>query len=300
MDSGAEGGDLRSMSEVLQVLWAGKAMIALITSAIGTAGVVYALTATEIYRAEALVQPRQDARGGIGFGALAAQFSGLADMAGLSLGMPGDRSVALATLRSRALIEQFITDKALLPKLYESKWNSETKQWKNPDPKKTPTVWQGYNDFTKRVLKISEDKKTGLVIVAIEWTDPQEARDWVTEVIGRTNEFLRSRAIEEGERNLRYLDAQSRLIGQVELRQSLYGLVESELKKLMVAKGGDEFALKTIDPAVVPMKRIWPKRTAIVLMGLVFGTLLGAAVVWFREEARARARSGIATARSRS
>lgn len=291
LNEAAYADDEINLRELIAALWEGKWLIALITTLASAAAVAYALVATEIYRSEALVQPRQESRGGGGLGALAAQFGGLADLAGVSLGGGSDRAVAIATLKSRALIEPFIQEKNLLPKLYERQWDAAAGRWKDPDPNKIPTLWQAYNDFVAQVLKVSEDKKTGLVTVAVEWKDPQEAQQWVTELIARTNAHLKAQAIQEGEKNLAYLEAQSRSIGQVELQQALYGLVEAELKKLMIAKGGDEFAFRTIDAAALPKKRIRPKRKQIAVLGFLLGGFLGVVLVLARNAWRGGAES---------
>lgn len=270
--------DLRNL---LEVLWEGRRLIVATTALAAMIAVAHALLATPTYRSEALVQPRQESKGA-GLGALAAQFGGLADLAGLSLGGGGDRSVSIATLKSRALIESFIKERDLLPKLYPEKWDGEARSWKSADPRKIPSLWQAYNDFTRDILRVTEDRKTGLVTVSIEWEQPEEAQAWVTELISRTNAHLKSKAIEEGEKNLAYLEGQTQKIGQVELQRALYGLVETELKKVMIAKGSDEFALKTIDPAAVPKKRLRPKRTQIVVLGTLLGGFLGAGFVLAR------------------
>jgi uncharacterized protein involved in exopolysaccharide biosynthesis len=263
---------------VATVLWKGKGVIGLLTAVGAIVAVVYVFVQPEIFRSEALLQPRQQS-GSLGrlagLGALAAELGGIS---GAALPTAGgtERDVSVATLRSRAVIEAFITENDLLPKIYESKWDRNAKVWKNPT--RAPTVWEAYNDFTKDVLEIREDRRTGLVTIAVEWTNPEEARQWVTEIVARTNAHLKQRAIQEGEKNLAYLQSQVQQIGQVELVQALYGLVEEQLKQMMVAKGGDEFALKTVDPAVVPKKRIRPSRVLTSLVGLFVGGLLGVLV----------------------
>jgi uncharacterized protein involved in exopolysaccharide biosynthesis len=272
---------------LLRVVWEGKWLIALVTVVCTGLAIVLALLAPKVYRSEALIQPREETRIGGGVPGLASQLSGFADLAGFSLG-GGDRAVALATLRSRTVIEAFITEKNLLPKLYQSRWDETAGKWTEPDREKQPTARKAYDRFTKEILRISEDKKTGLCTVAVEWTDPKEAQQWVTELVLRTNEYLRTQAIQEGEKNLAYLEAQSRKIGQVELQQAIYGLVEGELKKLMMAKGGDEFAIKTIDPAVVPEERARPKRKLMVVIGFLFGGIVGIITVLALHSWRAR------------
>lgn len=285
--------DAPSSSEIdlwalLQTLWQGKWIIVALTIIAGLIAVVLALTATEIFRAEALVQPRQETgRSGM-LGGISTQFGGLADLAGLVGGGGGDRAVVIATLKSRTVIEGFIRDHNLLPRLYEPLWDPATKAWKNQNPKTMPTIWRAYNDFTRNIFRVTDDRKTGLCTVAIEWKDPAEAQKWVTELIARTNEYLKAKAVQEGERNLAYLEGQARKIGQVELQQALYGLVEVELRKLMLAKGGEEFALRTIDQAVVPTDRVRPKRKVMVLLGIVLGGLIGVMTVLARQSWAAR------------
>jgi uncharacterized protein involved in exopolysaccharide biosynthesis len=237
------------------------------------------LLAPEVFRAEVLLQPRQEARGAQGISTVVSQI-GLPELVGVSLGGGGDKAVAIATLKSRAVIEGFIATEGLLPALYADAWDPEGKRWKNAD--KAPNTWEAYNKFTASILRVAEDKKTGLVTLSVEWEDPQSAKRWAEQLVARTNEHLRANAISEGERNLEYLEAQAKAVGIVELRQSLFTLMETEQKKLMLAKGGSEFALKTIDPAVVPKKRVRPQRLKILALGMFLGGLLGVTIVLVR------------------
>lgn len=281
--------DLR---QLIATLWDGKWLIAATTFVSSVIAVAYALFATPIYRAEALVQIRQESKAGGGLSALAAQFGGLADFSGLAGGSGGDRALTLATLKSRVVVQSFIQDNNLLPELFESQWDPETKRWNVSDPKNEPTLWHGYEAFSKGILKVTEDKKTGLVTVAIEWRDPDLAAAWAKELIARTNAYLRDKTILESEKNLDYLRQQVRQTGVVELQQAVYTLVESELKKLMLAKGGEEYAIKTIDPAQAPNLRTKPKRSQIAILGFLLGGFLGVVAVFVRNAIRPQTKSG--------
>ena len=74
--------DLR---QLFRVLWAGKWLIVGITFAAAVIAVVVALMLPNIYRAEALLAPN-DQKGAGGLSALAAQYGGLASLAGINLG----------------------------------------------------------------------------------------------------------------------------------------------------------------------------------------------------------------------
>ena len=285
------GSDDLDLRQLVLILWKGRRIIVASTALFSLLAVIAALLAEPVFRAQALIVPRQESRALGGLGAVASQV-GLADLAGISLGGGGDSVVALATLQSRIVIEGFIRERNLLPKLFKGQWDAEAGKWKDSDPKKQPTVWRDYDLFTKEVFKLIEDKKTGLCTVSVEWKDPVEAQQWVAEIILRTNEYLRTKAIQEGEKNLAYLEEQSHKTGQVELQQALYGLVEAEQRKLMLAKGGEEFAIRTIDPAVVPTEPARPKRKIIVMVGFLLGAILGVIGVLVRDWWRARPAPG--------
>ena len=50
----------------------------------------------------------------------------------------------------------------------------------------------------------------------------------------------------------------------------------------MLAKGNEEFAFKTVDPAVAPKDRIRPQRALIAIAGTLLGGLLGVLMVLVR------------------
>lgn len=278
-----DGIDLR---QLIATLWDGRWWIMAATFVCSAIAVAYALLATPIYRAEALVQIREESKGGGGLRSLAAQLGGLADLAGLAGGSSGDRALALATLKSRVVIQAFIKDQNLLPELFEDKWDSNSKRWKVDDPKGEPTLWHGYKTFSESILKVSDDKKTGLVTVTIEWRNPDVAAAWATGLIAFTDNYLREKAILESNKNLDYLQQQLKQNGQVELQQAAYSLMESELKKLMLAKGGAEYAFKTIDPAQAPRLKSKPKRGMIAILGFLIGGFMGVVAVFVRNAFR--------------
>lgn len=265
--------------EILEILWWKKTTIAIFVAAGGTFSVAVAFLMPESYRAEALIVPRHEAAASGHLSALAAQFGGVAELGDLG-GTSTSRVVAIATLKSRALIQKYIEENQLMPRLYEDQWDAIAKAWKTDKP---PTIWQAYNRFTKKILTISEDKRTRLVTVSVEWENPGEAEQWVAGLIKKANEYLRAAAIEDAERNLAYLEAQGRKTSQVELQKVLYGLIEGELKTLMLARGSEAFALRTIDKAVVPMRPSSPNRTKIIIVGLILSCLLATSFVIGRQ-----------------
>jgi uncharacterized protein involved in exopolysaccharide biosynthesis len=80
----------------------------------------------------------------------------------------------------------------------------------------------------------------------------------------------------DSSRNVAYLNKQISQTSSVEIQKALYNLIESETKTLMLANARAEYAFRVVDPAVVPEVRNSPKRTLMVLSGIVLGFLAGA------------------------
>lgn len=280
-------------SQLGAAVWRQRMIFAMIVTLATAVGFWYALTATPIFRADAVVTIKTESKGGgSALQSLASQLPSFADFGGFSVANENTRYVALTTLQSRVVIEAFIADHNLLPRLFPSAWDDTAGQWK--DPQKAPTLWTAADMFKKAILKITDDKKTGIVVVAIEWKDPAEAAEWVTELIARTNQRLKDETIAESERNLAYLEEQAKSATAVELREVIFGLTESELKKLMLAKGSDQYAIKIIDPAERPSRKARPHRSFIVIGGFLIGCLLGiVAAIWRERRPAASAKAAV-------
>jgi uncharacterized protein involved in exopolysaccharide biosynthesis len=280
-------GDDLDLRKLVAALWGGRWILLGTTLAFTLTAVAWSLLLTPVFRAEALVQVRDETKpGGGGLTAVAAQLGGLAELIGGFDGGEKDKALTLATLKSRTLIQQFIRDERLMPVLFADKWDAETNDWS--DPEEAPSLWHGHRLFVEEVLRVGEDKKTGLVTIAVEWKDAQAAADWVTALVARTNAYLREKAVQESEKNLAYLQQQLRHTGQVELQQSVYALVESEMKKLMLAKGNEEYAIRTIDPAQPPQRKAKPNRGLMAVAGLFLGAFAGLVILFIRSELRPR------------
>jgi LPS O-antigen subunit length determinant protein (WzzB/FepE family) len=110
------------------------------------------------------------------------------------------------------------------------------------------------------------------------------AARWANAFVALANELVRTKAREDSQRNVDYLNEQVAKTNVVELRRVLYNLIESETKTLMLANARIEYAFTVVDPAVVPAVRVSPKRTLIVLTGFAIGFMLGVFVVWIRNK----------------
>lgn len=270
-----------SLRDLWDTLWRGKWIIIVITAAFAVGSVLFALASEEWYRAETLLAPADERT----TPALGGQLGGLAALAGVNVGS-GDASEAIATLKSRELAREFIQDNRLIIEFFAEEWDAEQATWIIEDPSDWPDIRSAIKYFHDNIFKVSQDRQTGLVTLAIEWKDPDVAAMWATDLVQRVNETLRMRALREAEANVDYLQAELSRTTLLALQQSVGRLLESELQRLMVARGNEEFAFKIIDPASSPRERVRPKRALISVVGTMIGGVFGVFLVLFLRVAR--------------
>lgn len=224
----------------------------------GTLGAVaYALIAQPVYRAESVVYPRESRAAG-GLSSQLSLLGGLADMAGMAVGATGKQE-PLGLLRSKGFASRFIAQQQLAQVIVPD------------DP--VDDVREATERFNRNVLSVFEDKRTGLVTVGIEWHDPKVAAEWVNAIVRQLNDEMRARALKESAGNIRYLREQLESTSAVSLQDAISRLLEAEMQKDMLAAGTAEYSFRVIDVAEPPVRRTWPKRSLIVVMGFSFSLL---------------------------
>jgi uncharacterized protein involved in exopolysaccharide biosynthesis len=264
-----DAGDI-DFGRIWGVIRGAKYLILAVTIVCTAIALVVALRTIPIFRAETVITTvRNGNLGGASGGALGG-LSNIASLAGVNLdaGSSADRE-AKAVLMSRSLVEEFIRENNLLNVLM-------------PDTGKPPSMWVAVKNFKEGILTIREDRRTGLVTLDVDWEDPKLAAKWANGFVALANERLRSRAIDEATRNIAFLNAQIPQTSVVEVQRSLYNLIESETKTLMVANVRKEFAFTVIDPAVPPERKYRPRRSLYVLFGLFLGFAIGVLVAYWR------------------
>jgi LPS O-antigen subunit length determinant protein (WzzB/FepE family) len=60
----------------------------------------------------------------------------------------------------------------------------------------------------------------------------------------------------------------------VTLQQAIARLLESELQKVMLARGNEEFAFRIIDSAFPPKERVRPQRALLAVLGTLMGGMV--------------------------
>lgn len=263
--------DLRRL---LRIFWKKRMLIAVTTLLFGGTALILALVVPKKYTAETLLMPVEGSSGALGgASSMLAKYSGLASLVGIS--MPGNKKGQeyIALLKSTLITESFIRKYSLLPILYSDRWDPAQNRWR--PSARIPTLWEGSQYFKKKIRSITENDRTGLVTLRIDWKNPVVAARWANALVQLTNEYARHKAVDKAIRDIAFLDAQAAETKYVEERQDIFSIIQGELTKEMLAKGADEYALKVIDPAFAPEKPTFPKPILWTVLGLCVGVMLG-------------------------
>jgi len=285
--------DLR---ELFGVLWAGKVKIIAITAMFAVASVIYALSVPNQYKATALLAPAQSDGGGLS-GALG-QLGGLASLAGVSLGgnESGEAQIAQEIMKSWSYIEGFIAGNNIAVEVYAAEgWSkgSNTLQinndaydvgankWLVEDESGAigaPSSWQLFESFSE-MLSVSEDKKSGLVSVSIEYYSPQIAKQWVDMYVESINRFMQQRQVDKVTRNINYLQEQIEKTAIAEMQEVFYTIIEEQTKNKMLAEASPDYVFVAVGPSMVPELKSQPKRALICILGTLLGGMLSVLMV---------------------
>jgi uncharacterized protein involved in exopolysaccharide biosynthesis len=275
------------LAELLQVLkrWRRGILVFALASTVG--GVLYAWLVPPTYKALIVISPVGLSRSGAGqmgaLGSMLSQFGGdLASLGGFASPEDTRKAESIAVLQSEALTEAYIKQNDLLPVLYARLWNARDKRWNVTDPREIPTLWKANRYFKSKVRTFETDPKTKLLTMTIAWRDPHLAAKWANDLVNLANDWLRNKALDESERNIAYLTAQAAKTDEVEVKQAIYYLMETEIDSEMVARGSNEYAFKILDPAVAPERPSSLPRWAVVLLAFVGSLVLSTSAAFVR------------------
>lgn len=281
--------DLR---EIWSVLWDGKWWVTSITFLFAVGSVIFALSLPNQYKAEVVLAPAQEQNGGMS--GLAAQYGGLAAMAGINLGAASNSDVdqALALVTSWPFLHRFVEKYKIKPLVMavegwdrasgriiydEEIYNSETREWTRepkPDRPVEPTSYEVYEKFIQ-MLAVNQDTATGLIQLSVEHYVPSLAYEWVGLLTLELNRHFQMRDIREANRNIDYLREKVEETSIAEMQSVFYRMIESQMKTLMLAEVSDEYLVKSVVEARLPERKSKPRKALICIIGTILGSLLG-------------------------
>lgn len=270
------------LTEIWNALWKGRWIIVGSCVVFALGAIIYSLSLTNVYRSDTLLAPAELSQP---VNPLLAQFGAAAGLVGISGGSSSNNQInnAIATLRSREFIRQFIEKHKLKPALFASSWDestgssvldgsifsADTNVWTEGEP----TDLEAYRKFSG-ILTVSRNQTTGLVTLAIDWIDPVQARDWANQLIREVNSLYKQLDQQEASSAIEYLQNQLQATQLVEMQRAFYELIESQTRIVMLADVREDYVFSILDPAIAPEEKIGPNRALICILGTLIGAIL--------------------------
>jgi Uncharacterized protein involved in exopolysaccharide biosynthesis len=272
--------DLRALfAKLLSRRWWIFGCVLLSTSAFTIA----AFRITPVYRASVLLISSSAERSSLSgsLNSALGQLGGLASLAGINVGS-GDAATeeALAVLRSRDFTTGFINDNHLMPILFAKQWSVADGKWR-ADVANPPTQSTAFKYFNSKIRSVTQDKKTGLITVQIEWTDRIAAANWANELVQRLNTEMRSRALAQADASIGYLQKELASTSILEVREAINRLIETQVKQRMLANVTQQYAFRIVDKATAPDANdpVRPNKRLLLVSGPLAGLLAGVVLV---------------------
>ena len=144
-----------------------------------------------------------------------------------------------------------------------------------PDPRRL-TI------FINETIQINQDKETGFLKLASETSEPELILSLMIEASKASDQIMRQRYIDFSTEPLTFYKEKLRTARSREHREALAELIGSEEQKLMFASKGKYFTAEPYKNPTISLYPTAPKPLLILVLSLVLGLFLGAALVLIR------------------
>jgi uncharacterized protein involved in exopolysaccharide biosynthesis len=207
---------------------------------------------------------------------LANQLGGVASLLGVGSAGSTGMNEALAILRSRRLAATFLADGDRLANVAAL---MDSKRIRALDESDRAHVVAEY--FQDNVLNVAYDTRSALATVSVTWIDREVAAQWANDYISTANEVMRNIELAEVRRRLVFLNSAVSSAETVGLRETIFRVIEAQIRSEMLAKSKPDFAFRVADPAVPsqPDRYVRPKSWLLAIAGAAVGGIIAVLVV---------------------
>jgi uncharacterized protein involved in exopolysaccharide biosynthesis len=268
-----------TLGDTIRVLWRHRWLVlsAIVVCALLAAALAY--FSEPRYRAEVVVASAGAAPQSQ-IASLVGRLGGLGGLADTLGGSAPSAAENLALLQSEEFLSAFIAERDLLPKLFPKQWDEAKRQWRLEPGDAPPSLQDGHRRFTAAIMRVKVDKDDALIHLTIEWKDPRVAAEWANELIARANRVIAQRALLDATRSIDYLREELARTSQLELQQSIYRLVETQMNSAMLASVRKDFAFRVVSPAIASdlHRKVSPKPARMIVLGALAGLILASVI----------------------
>tara|TARA_B100000003_G_scaffold23050_1_gene18491 strand:+ start:197 stop:1075 length:879 start_codon:yes stop_codon:yes gene_type:complete len=188
-----------------------------------------------------------------------------------------------ATLRSRSFFEDIFENAYFAPRLFAYKaWNSESKELVidssifNTDSEEwleEPNIEIYHKHFLDDLI-FNHNLRTGIITISFDHISPHFAAEFLQHAIGVADTKLRTEKLITTESNIKFLNQQLNLYENVETKEAISLLIQSEIEQKMLAEINENYSFKVIDEIYIPESKTYPSRALILIVGTFLITFI--------------------------
>lgn len=280
--------------DLLRFLWSKKLRVAAFTLLIGLIVAIWLLTIPNKYTSVAIILAENREQEG-GLSSLASSFGSVASLAGINLGADSSAEVeAEYLITSYTFLLNIAMANDLLPDIVASTGYDSASDAMIYDPnlfdtnerawiinaenrsasREIPARWI-IEDSMKDLVSLAKDDETGLLTLRVEHYSPAFAQRFAQLILEEINRVMRDREITRIDKRLEFLELQLKTDMSSEIKQSLFSLIEQQLKQKMISQTNEDFIFRVIEPPTLPELKSSPLRALVLLISLIASGLAG-------------------------
>ena len=243
----------------------------------------YGFLKPNIYRASIVIAPIENQNTVSRF--MPSNLSGFASFAGINASESEvSKSIMLeATLRSRSFFQNIFENPYFAPRLFAYKtYNSKSKEIVidssifNTDSAEwleKPNVEIYHENFLDD-LTFNHNLRTGIITISYDHVSPYFAAEFLQHAILVADSKLRAEKLITTESNISFLNKQLNMYENVETKEAISLLIQSEIEQKMLAEINENYSFKVIDEIYVPESKTYPSRALILIVGTFLITFI--------------------------
>lgn len=270
------------VTKVFEILFLKKYLILLCSAVFFLFGIIYSLSLDDRYKSSAFLQVNSEEMES-NASILSSFASGFGGMGFAGISSSANRSdYAVALINSRQFIESLSNIGTIKVNLLATKeYDKQSKKiiYDNNiyDSKENKFIdeYQNYDFALKKIfeviakdLEVIKDNKTQFISISFTHHSPIFAKEFLETLLGELNELVRAKELKRSISSIEYLKKISENTSNNEVLVAISQLIETELKKQMLANISKNYLLDPIDVPNKPIKKSEPKRSTI---SIIFG-----------------------------
>lgn len=314
---GSSQSDEIALIDLLLILWKGKYIIIACTVLATVAGMIYALTAQEIFSTSTLFVTKTGGSSGEG------NLDQIASLAGINLGISNNN------VDPSEYLDKVIEDKNFISTLFERKWYYKGDSLPlevilEIKPDNTLDNWEYVYFMSKLeairkdgIINISKDSKKGILTLTTNAPCPQLSYDLNMYTIDYLSDYIRNSLKTQAKEKRTFIEEriketkdelvkaenalarfkernnlsqapqvvleEARLMRKVSLNQEVYIQFQKQYELAKIQELDNQTLIQIVKNPEIPVKRSQPKRTLIVMVSFIGGVFMGVfgAFIWY-------------------